>query len=355
MPADFYLSDSSVEAFQQDGYIILPQLIDGDLLARLRSGMQRRVQELLRRYQALGQGDGAGDDLNDNLVRLLAISSEAYQHIDISLPMLPDYGEVADSWRTLFGGDWRQEAGVYTDPTIFELLTHPNIIRVARRLLGDEIVASPVQHVRIKPPQRALSGGAAIDANTARTLWHQDEAVVNESARGVNILTVWVAITEATPENGCMQAVRGSHLQAEDSSALPDYGLTAHCPGKQAMVAEIYIPDHAVDRTQLVPLPASPGDVVLLDKRTVHGAGSNDSEAIRWSFDLRYQPAGTPTGRECFPAALVHSVQQPRQVLGDAAAYRAMWLTCRDQIISKEVSPSFNTRWLKYGETPICA
>lgn len=346
------LSEAQCAAFDRDGFLVVPSVLGAETLATLRHAMAQRVTDLLQRYQRLGRGRGAGSDFEENLTHLLHIAPEAYQHLDISLPMLHDYASRVAEWQEVFGEEWREQAGIHADASIFDLLTHRGIVGIATQLLGEEVEASPVQHVRIKPPQRLLSGSAAVDANTARTLWHQDEAVVTEEARGVDILTVWVAITEATEQNGCMQAVAGSHRAADDA-ALPDFGLTTHCPGKGELVGEIYIPEDAVAQSACTPLLAAAGDLVLLHKRTVHGARANTSNGVRWSFDLRYQPAGTPSGRSCFPSTLVHSCRTPQQVLQRAEDYRARWHAARDAILSGAVQAEFNSRWNKYA--PVCA
>ena len=156
---------------------------------------------------------------------------------------------------------------------------------------------------------------------------------------------------------GCMYAVAGSHRAAAVNPS--EFGLTTHCPGKKHVsenyVPDIYIPDEAIDRDNLVPLTARAGDVVLLHRRTVHGAGENTSAGIRWSFDLRYQPAGTPSGRECFPSFLVASEARPQDCIRSTAAYRRLWLAARDDIISGDVTAVFNTRWNKYQSAPLCA
>lgn len=347
-----YLSESQLRAFDEDGFLVVPSVVDESALSAVRRAFAARVADLLRRYNQLGIGDGAADDFDSNIRHLLSVAPQAYQHIDISLPMLHDYTAPQKEWQRLFGDDWRDEAGIFADDSVFNLLTCPNIIRIARQLVGDEVIASPVQHTRIKPPQRLLAPAAQIDANTARTLWHQDEAVVTEDARGVNVLTVWIAITDATVANGCMEAARGSHRDP-DTAARPDFGLASHCPGKGDLVGEIYIADSQVDRARITPLEARAGDVILLHKRVVHGAGVNTSDGVRWSFDLRYQPARLPNGRDCFPNCVVASADS--SALTTAAQYRQQWHDARDQIISGERQAVFNDRWNKYADATLCA
>lgn len=361
MPAA--LTPRQLAAFAADGFLVVPAILDTATLSTLRRAMAARVADLLTRHGHPPPADATAGDipaLGDNLARLLDIAPESYQHIDISLPMLRDMATRLPAWRALFGADWREQAGIFAADCIFHLITHDRIAAIAAQLLGGDIesdtggdiVASPVQHVRIKPPQRRLRGSAAQDANTARTLWHQDEAVVTEQARGVDILTVWIAVTDATEHNGCMRAIAGSHLAADDAAAA-DYGLSAHCPGRGDLVGEIYIPDSAIAQDRLTPLTAQAGDIVLLHKRTIHGAGPNQSDAIRWSFDLRYQRAGTPTGRDCFPATPLPRRDAPRHTRQTPADYRRAWHAARDAILAGEVQAEFNHRWNKYA--PMCA
>ena len=342
------LTDSQLQAFERDGCLVVRGALDG-ALDNLRTEFAARADDLLRRAEAVGKiSPRAGGDFSARLSRLICAAPALYQHLDISLPMDDNLAARVPAWREIFGDDWREEAGVFAGKSVHELLTHPNIAAIARQLTGDNPVASPVQHIRVKPPQRLLPRDAANDATYARTMWHQDEAVVHEGARGANILTVWAAVTDATVENGCMFCVPGSHL-APDDPRRPDFGLKPHCPGRK-FVGDIYIPDKLIPAEARRPLEAKAGDIVLLHRRTMHGAGENRSDGIRWSFDLRFQQAGTPTGRECFPAF-------PLSETGAAGAqkYRRQWLDARDDILRGDTHPVFNVRWNQYRSAALCA
>jgi len=156
---------------------------------------------------------------------------------------------------------------------------------------------------------------------------------------------VWVAITDATPEMGCMQAIKGSHL-------WPNVGM--HCPGKSG-VGEIFIPGALVNEHTPTNLSVNAGGLVLLHKRTWHGAGPNVSDKTRWSFDLRYQPPGFNTGRECFPEFIARSKASPETVLSDATEWRKLWLTARHEIATGLRDATFNERWNKFRNDPLCA
>lgn len=343
------LTESQLQAFARDGCLVARDVIDAATLDFVREAYAARAEDLLRRLQRAGRvAAGPSGDFAENATRVICEAPGDYEHLDISLPMDSEMALRVPGWRELFGDDWTEEAGVFAGESVHRLLTHPNLAAIVGQLVGADAVCSPVQHARIKPPQRLIPAEFANDANYARTLWHQDEAVIHEGARGVDILTVWIAMTDATVENGCMFCLPGSH-RAADRDDAPDFGLTAHCPGKK-LVAEIYIPDELIPAAQRRPLEAKAGDVVLLHRRAAHGAGANESDGLRWSFDLRYQPAGSPTGRECFPSF-------PAAENGPAGArkYRRQWLDARDRIIRGEIPAVFNQRWLKYRGAPLCA
>jgi hypothetical protein len=91
--------------------------------------------------------------------------------------------------------------------------------------------------------------------------------------------------------------------------------------------------------------------VLLLHKLTEHSSLSNNSDGIRWSFDLRYQPVGQPTGRPVFPDFVVRSRSRPDAEVRDWRVWRDAWLETR-AALSEAREPVFN-RWS--AEAAVCA
>ena len=95
---------------------------------------------------------------------------------------------------------------------------------------------------------------------------------------------------------------------------------------------------------------------MLIHKLAHHASLPNRSDAIRMSFDLRYQPAGQPTGRPLFPSFVVRSRAAAESVLKDADAWAGMWETARNTILQGAVTvPIYETaRWTEgAGSTPV--
>lgn len=325
------LTASQLERFQQDGYLVVDDVLSEIDLMDIRDeyeGILNRVaadlaeRGLIRPLQA--------DSFSQRYIEVMEQLDDMYllyQHLDISLPLMHDLPP-----------DTTMSAG----PAVFRLLTNPRLLDLVESVIGPEIYSNPVQHARIKPPIRFLHR-AKTDANVAATAWHQDAAVVDPEADDTDMLTVWVAVTDATVENGCLVTAPSSHR------ADP----TLHCPGK-IFPAEIYIPEALVGPGQ-APLEMKAGSVLLLHRMTKHGSLENYTDDIRWSFDLRYQPIGQPTGRECFPGFVARSRAHPETVLTDPQEWANLWWEARDGITSGRVPMHIGGRWNPNAAHPVCA
>ena len=326
------LTGDQLAGFREDGYLVVEDVLSAEDLAAI----EDEYREILDRVTSglVSQGripPPRGTSFSERYIEAMQHIDDMYtlyQHLDICLPMLKEL----DHSHTMNTGS-----------AVFKLLTNPRLLDIAESVIGPEIYSNPVQHTRIKPPARFLPD-TVTDSNIAATTWHQDNGVINPEADDTDMLTVWVAVTDATVENGCLIVERGSHRD----------DLTMHCPGTAAS-ATTYIPEAIIDRDRVVPLEVGAGGVVLLNKLTEHASLSNHGESIRWSFDLRYQPIGQPTGRSVFPGFIARSKAHPEQALTDPDEWANLWWQARDRIVSGEVRWQFNTRWSANARLPICA
>jgi len=147
-----------------------------------------------------------------------------------------------------------------------------NAFSVAVQLLGAG--TEPwFEHAILKPPRY----GAA-------TPWHQDEAHRNDPGTDYEQLSIWMPLQEATPENGCMRYIAGSHLGPilEHRSPNNDPRITAlECSG-----------EFAAESATLCPLP--PGGAAMHHCRTLHSAGPNQSDAPRCAYILTFRGPARP-------------------------------------------------------------
>ena len=310
--------------FEEQGYVVLEGILDPELdLQPILDHYERLVDSLSRRLADEGVLSSTYEDLSFG-PRLAAVVSETggsfFQRMEISLPQS--------------GID--PDTPIHHPPEVFRLLRNPRLLDAVERFIGPEIYSNPVQHIRIKPPQRLLSEDVLANALVARTFWHQDQGVVIPDADSTKMLTVWVPVTDATRENGCLMVVPGSHKR----------GLALHCtsPGKFQIPERLVAPGAR-------PLPMKAGDVLFMHKLTMHSSLANRSDQLRCSFDLRYNPIGEHTGRPWFPGFVARSRSNPESELKDPEIWAESWRQARDHLAQVE-NPSFQ-RWA--DDDPRCA
>lgn len=141
---------------------------------------------------------------------------------------------------------------------------------------------------------------------------------------------------DATVENGCLMVWLHSQEQ----------GLLDHCPAYDGL----QIPSKMI-HGEPKSIPMKRGDVLFLHRLTRHASHSNTSDHVRWSFDLRYNPIGQPTGRGQFPGFVARSRAHPESELHDPAEWARLWRETRYRL-AREEAPPFN-RWS--AESPVCA
>lgn len=302
------------------GFAIVEDLLDEGALQTIIDDYCQLLDRLAPQWHAQGLISSAYQDLPFE-ERLTAILGEAKRDVFA-------YLDIALSNETV-----RADATINVSRAVYDLLRNERILDQVETVIGGEILANPIQHARIKPPQSKVAPGMA--NLTTETKWHQDQGVHRPNADDTEILTVWLAITDATIENGCLQAVPYSHLD----------GITEHCPFEQ-----VEIPQHLLAGEPLA-LPIKAGDAIFMHRLTQHSSLVNRSDSIRWSFDLRYQPIGAPTGRDEFPGLIARSRRDPAQVQS-YEEWRDSWHAAKEYLAALDERP-LTHRWS--AEAEVCA
>lgn len=309
------LTETQIRNFQTHGYLVVDNVLEPDTLSAVQKEYSALLDGLLVDW---GLADElAGMSFQDKLTTAYEKGLDWFQPMDISLP----------------GDRITEDTPMHFGPAVFDMLTSPRILDMVEDLIGSEITSNPIQHVRIKPPARTLDAGE-IRAHVGGTDWHQDRAVALEEADQTDMVTVWLAITDATVENGCLQVIPSKH------------DLLPHCPQRQTAIADGFI-----DKSRARPLPVKAGGAVLFHPMTPHGSLDNVSDGIRWSFDLRFNKTGQPTGRSHFPEFVARSRTAPETELRDWKVWKSMWEDTRSTLARKEHVDIH--RWS--ADAPVCA
>ena len=156
-------------------------------------------------------------------------------------------------------------------PPLAALAAHPRLIELVNRLLGAP--AALFQDMALlKPPHLG-----------SEKPWHQDHAYF-DFPLGTPIVGVWIALDEATLDNGCMHLLSGGHRA----------GPRLHFQRRDWQICDT---EMCGQRSVAVPLP--PGGCLFFDGLLPHGTPPNRSPQRRRAVQFHYRPADAhPTTRE---------------------------------------------------------
>jgi phytanoyl-CoA hydroxylase len=318
------LSNAQVEQFQQEGYLVVENLFDPQAdIDPIIEEYQGVLDALAAELHAQGEVSSTYAELpfGQRLIEIYKESGKVHaQYFDFSLPQ----------------ADVRADTPLWVGPAVFNMMRNQKLLDVVESIIGPEIYSNPVQHVRLKPPEHLTPTDAEGRLQLGKTPVHQDNGVVLPEADQTEMLTVWFPLWDATVENGCLVVWPQSHRQ----------GLIDHCPSP----AGLRIPGKLLNG-KARPMPMRRGDALLMHKLTVHASLANHSQNIRWSFDLRYNPIGQPTGRGAFPGFVARSRKHPESELRDPAEWARRWYEARHTLATAGMG-QFN-RWS--ADSPVCA
>jgi hypothetical protein len=166
------------------------------------------------------------------------------------------------------GGTVRLSLWNHPTDTIYGAIARcESIVGSAEKLLDDE-----VYHYHSKMIMKDAKVGGA-------WAWHQDYGYWYQN--GVlypDLTSVFIAVDQATKENGCLQVVKGSHKLGR-----VEHKLT----GEQAGADQGRV-DEILKRLELVYVIMEPGDAVFFHANTLHRSDKNRSDKPRWSMICCY-------------------------------------------------------------------
>ena len=253
------LSRTDVERFRNDGLFVAPVRLSAETITAMRASLDR----------------------------LLAFRDDVAPE-SLICPHIPALGRGRDDEATALADEW------------FSYATRPEILDCVQALIGPNIILWGSQ-VFCKP------------AHTGRKIpWHQDGKYW--PMRPLATVSAWIAIDDATPANGNMRFIPGSH---RDGRVIPH--RVNHDPS--LVLPEEAIP-HAFDESIARDDTLRAGEFSLHDVFLIHGSEANHSDHRRAGFVARYMPASA-----VFERGAADSVMQSAQgAIRVDYATRPIWL-----------------------------
>ena len=140
------------------------------------------------------------------------------------------------------------------------IMRDPQLIALVTQFLGDRESICFQEMALLKPPQGREKP------------WHQDHAYFN-LAMDEPVVGVWIALDDATVENGCMHVLPGSHRE----------GAVVHFKRRDWQICDTDILGKSITA---VPLKA--GGLMLFDGLIHHGTPHNPTQQRRRALQFHY-------------------------------------------------------------------
>lgn len=234
------LTPAQKEFYNEQGYVIIEDFLNPAQLNVLKTALDRLVEEkarnLTKDHEGFNLEKAKGADGYASPFSGEAIAGVLRKIQEIT-KYSPEFRDFAESDKML---------------DLVEDLIGPSIY-----YHSSKIMFKPARHGGIKP-------------------WHQDYAYW-ASLRPEQV-TCWLALDDATPENGCMQLIPGSHK----------WGLVKHLK-EELQVDPKNLP---MDMVKVAPMKA--GSILCFHVLTFHYSGPNTSDNGRRAFIVDYDPNKRP-------------------------------------------------------------
>jgi ectoine hydroxylase-related dioxygenase (phytanoyl-CoA dioxygenase family) len=242
------LTAEQLEHYDREGYIVLEDFLNEEDMEPARAAMMEKTEEIARDLLANG------------------LIPHTFEAEPFATRLARLFDGLTDQDFLKWGRGWRDRK-----PGYFHLMSNSKILDAVESLIGPELFSNPVYNVRPKVPK--VAAGAVP--------WHQDKSYWPD-ANSNPVITVWIPLVDSTHENGCLHLIPGTHKKRAVAHGQESYSGTSY----------LELPGEYIERRkrEIIALPMKAGSAVLFNDRLIHSSTPNNSNGVRWSVDLRYQP-----------------------------------------------------------------
>lgn len=143
---------------------------------------------------------------------------------------------------------------------------HPRLVAALQEIIGESVMFLN---------DKLVYKDAGTDFGSP---WHQDYPYWYGSHK----YSVWIALDDATPHNGCLRVVPGSHLT--EAVHRGKGASNDNAPGFTHRLTE-----QEIDPEQVIDLSVSRGDAVIFHDLLYHSSYPNSSGQDRWALISTYK------------------------------------------------------------------
>jgi len=255
------LTEAQWADYERDGFVVLRGLLPAGELAALNarlgdimSGAVQYGDRLLMQLDPAAAAAAAGT----------AAEADAYAAANVAVAgQTRGFKGASRAYRKI----GEAECGLECDDLFLAAMRRPLFRRVCDRVYGAHAGVGVYRAMVMSKPAGPDGGGSPLP-------WHQDGGDWWALDRDP-LVFAWIALSDATRENGAVQVVRGSHRRG----LLSRRGHTLSAEDVARVVA---------DGRDVVDVELAPGDAFLCHNWTVHRSGTNSTDSARCGFSANF-------------------------------------------------------------------
>ncbi len=170
-----------------------------------------------------------------------------------------------------------------TDPFWMRLVSDPRLVDIAAAIVGPDVALFAADYIA-KPP-----------GTGQKVAWHQDASYW--PLEPMQVVTLWVAYTPSTLQNGCVRVIPGTQHIA----------LQPRNPEEKDFAGEMLrgMDQSLIAGREAVDFVLEPGDVSLHHPLIIHGSNANTSSVWRRGGTYQYIPTTTCVTKKDWPVFLL--------------------------------------------------
>ncbi len=256
------LDEAQLTQFREEGYLAFEEVLTPEEVRAARDALTELTLGLIeaaRQGKAEVVPSSPNSTQNYSGARIQKPGSPFFVHFEPGVdPLALDPAEAELKIRKLHG--YHQE-----HPLFETLVQHPRVKGVVQTLLGEEAILFG---------EMALSKPPFIGSEKP---WHQDNAYF-VYAPLTSVVTAWVALDDATVENGCMYTLPGGHR----------VGALKHVHGIDCQIAA-----GRLDLSQSVPVELRAGGAMFFSGMLPHQTPPNRGPLRRRALQFQYRGVHT--------------------------------------------------------------
>lgn len=231
------IDEQAIARFDREGYLVVHNAFTGPEVQGALAGLLRLIS---------GEVEG--------------FKGVMYEHAASGLPVEEMAPEQRQDYVRKFM--WFEKY----EQRLHQMAHHPKLLAALEKLIGetphlfqDMALLKPPHIGREKP-------------------WHQDHAYF-ELPLNARVVGAWIALDEATTENGCMIVIPGSHRQ----------GPVVHFKRRDWQICDTHVKNQGATA-----VPLKPGGCLLFSSLIHHGTPTNNSGLRRRAVQFHYRPLSAP-------------------------------------------------------------